>query len=118
RPLCLGSLPDGGWVLSSETAALDLVGAKFVREIGAGEMVVIDAAGVRSYHPFAEVKPGLCLFEFVYFARPDSQRYGRHIHAARTEMGRSLAGEHPVDADVVVPVPRSDERRVGKEGRS
>lgn len=107
RPLCLGSLPDGGWVLSSETAALDLVGARFVREIGAGEMVVIDATGVRSYHPFAEVKPGLCLFEFVYFARPDSQMYGRNIHAARTEMGRRLAGEHPVDADVVVPVPES-----------
>ncbi|HEX6946168.1 MAG TPA: amidophosphoribosyltransferase [Acidimicrobiia bacterium] len=107
RPLCLGSLPDGGWVLASETAALDLVGARFVREVGAGEMVVIDATGVRSYHPFAEVEPKLCLFEFVYFARPDSHMYGRNIHAARTAMGRRLAGEHPVDADVVVPVPES-----------
>ena len=107
RPLCIGSLPDGGWVLASETAALDLVGARFVREVAAGEMVVIDAAGVHSYHPFAEVKPGLCLFEFVYFARPDSQMYGRSIHAARTAMGRRLAAEHPVEADVVVPVPES-----------
>lgn len=107
RPLCLGSLPDGGWVLASETAALDLVGARFVREVEAGEMVVIDAAGVHSYHPFDAVKPGLCLFEFVYFARPDSQMYGRSIHAARTAMGRRLADEHPVDADAVIPVPES-----------
>lgn len=107
RPLCLGSLPDGGWVLSSETAALDLVGARFVREVAAGEMVVIDATGVRSFSPFDEVSPGLCLFEFVYFARPDSQMYGRSIHAARREMGRHLSEEHPVDADIVVPVPDS-----------
>ncbi|MEE9472851.1 MAG: amidophosphoribosyltransferase [Acidimicrobiia bacterium] len=107
RPLCLGSLGEGGWVLASETAALDLVGAKFVREVAAGEMVVIDANGVNSYHPFGEVKPGLCLFEFVYFARPDSQMYGRTIHTARYEMGRSLSEEHPVDADVIVPVPES-----------
>jgi amidophosphoribosyltransferase len=107
RPLCLGSLGKGGWVLASETAALDLVGAKFVREVAAGEMVVIDANGVNSYHPFGEVKPGLCLFEFVYFARPDSQMYGRTIHTARYEMGRSLSEEHPVDADVIVPVPES-----------
>jgi len=107
RPLCLGSLGEGGWVLASETAALDLVGAKFVREVAAGEMVVIDANGVNSYHPFGEVKPGLCLFEFVYFARPDSQMYGRTIHTARYEMGRSLSDEHPVDADVIVPVPES-----------
>ncbi len=107
RPLCLGSLGRGGWVLASETAALDLVGAKFVREVAAGEMVVIDANGVNSYHPFEEVKPGLCLFEFVYFARPDSQMYGRTIHTARYEMGRSLSEEHPVDADVIVPVPES-----------
>lgn len=107
RPLCLGSLNDGGWVLASETAALDLVGAKFVREVAAGEMVVIDANGVKSYHPFETVQPGLCVFEFVYFARPDSQMYGRSIHAARHEMGRILASEHPADADLVVPVPES-----------
>ena len=107
RPLCLGSLPDGGWVLASETAALDLVGARFVREVAAGEMVVIDAGGVHSFSPFAATDPKLCLFEFVYFARPDSQMYGRGIHAARRQMGETLAREHPVEADVVVPVPES-----------
>ncbi len=107
RPLCLGSLDDESWVIASETAALDLVGAKFVREIAAGEMVVIDANGVRSYYPFEDVKPGLCLFEFVYFARPDSQMYGRNIHSARHEMGRVLSEEHPADVDVIVPVPES-----------
>ncbi|MDX1467874.1 MAG: amidophosphoribosyltransferase [Acidimicrobiia bacterium] len=107
RPLCLGSLSDGGWVIASETAALDLVGARFVREVAPGEMVVIDANGVKSYDPFPDTKPGLCLFEFVYFARPDSQMYGRSIHNARRQMGRTLSEEHPVDADVVVPVPES-----------
>ena len=107
RPLCLGSLSQGGWVLASETAALDLIGAKFKREVAAGEMVVIDAGGVHSYYPFSEVTPGLCLFEFVYFARPDSHMYGRSIHGARRQMGEILAAEHPADADVVVPVPES-----------
>ena len=78
-----------------------------MREVAAGEMIVIDAAGVRSYYPFESVSPGLCLFEFVYFARPDSQMYGKSIHAARTAMGRALHEEHPADADVVVPVPES-----------
>ena len=107
RPLCLGSLPAGGWVMASETAALDLVGARFVREVKAGEMVVIDATGVHSFFPFDDVTPGLCVFEFVYFARPDSQIHGRSVHAARHAMGQRLAKEHPVDADVVVPVPES-----------
>jgi amidophosphoribosyltransferase len=107
RPLCLGSLPDGGWVLASETAALDMVGAHFVREVAAGEMVVIDAGGLHSFYPFSATDPKLCLFEFVYFARPDSQMYGRGIHAARRQMGETLAMEHPADADVVVPVPES-----------
>jgi amidophosphoribosyltransferase len=107
RPLCIGSLPDGGWVIASETAALDLVGAHFVREVAAGEMVVVDATGVHSYYPFDEVQPGLCLFEFVYFARPDSQMYGKSIHSARRDMGRTLSQEHPAEADVVIPVPES-----------
>ena len=107
RPLCLGSLPGGGWVIASETAALDLVGARFVREVAAGEMVVVDAGGPKSYYPFPETKPGLCLFEFVYFARPDSHMYGKSIHAARRAMGRILSEEHHADADVVVPVPES-----------
>ncbi|MFP5331290.1 MAG: amidophosphoribosyltransferase [Acidimicrobiia bacterium] len=107
RPLCIGRFPAGGWVLASETAALDLVGADFVREVEPGEMVVIDSTGLRSYRPFADADPGLCVFEFVYFARPDSQLYGRNVFAARQEMGRILAREHPVTADVVVPVPES-----------
>ncbi len=107
RPLCLGSLPEGGWVLASETAALDLVGATFARDIEAGEMVVIDAGGVRSFHPFDSVDPRLCIFEFVYFARPDSNLYGQSVHGARQRMGRKLAIESPVEADVVVPVPES-----------
>ena len=107
RPLCLGSLSDGGWAIASETAALDLVGARFVREVAAGEMVVVDAGGVTSLRPFAEARPSLCLFELVYFARPDSKLRGRSVHAARREMGRALAREHPAEADVVVPVPES-----------
>src|SRR5205807_948747 len=84
RPLCLGRLP-GGWVLASETPALDIVGAHFVRELEPGEMVVVDASGVRSLHPFPAdaIDPKLCLFEFVYFARPDSQLYGQTVHTAR-----------------------------------
>ncbi|MBW3666461.1 MAG: amidophosphoribosyltransferase [Actinobacteria bacterium] len=107
RPLCLGSIPGGGWALSSESAALDLVGARFVREVAPGEMVVIDANGIRSHYPFPSTQPGLCLFEFVYFARPDSRMYGMGIHAARRKMGQILSEEHPAEADVVVPVPES-----------
>jgi amidophosphoribosyltransferase len=107
RPLCLGSLPEGGWVLASETAALDLVGATFTREIGAGEMVVIDAGGIRTLFPFGETTRNLCVFEFVYFARPDSNLYGQSVHGARQRMGRRLATEAPAEADVVVPVPES-----------
>lgn len=107
RPLCLGTLDDG-WILASETAALDIVGATFVREVEPGEMVVIDQNGVRSLWPFEEdASPRLCVFEFVYFARPDSRLYGRDIHGVRQQMGRHLAAEQPVEADVVVPVPES-----------
>ncbi len=108
RPLCLGKL-DSGWVLASETPALDIVGAHFVRELDPGEMVVIDADGVRSLHPFAPdaIDPKLCLFEFVYFARPDSQLYDRNVHQARVRMGEQLADQSPVDADMVMGVPES-----------
>ncbi len=97
RPLCLGKL-DGGWVLASESPALDVVGAHFVREIDPGEMVVIDASGVRSLKPFPEstIEPTLCLFEFVYFARPDTQLYGQSVHAARQRMGEALALQAPL----------------------
>jgi amidophosphoribosyltransferase len=108
RPLCIGRL-DNGWVLASETPALDIVGAHFVREVEPGEMVVIDATGVRSIHPFPpdRIKPKLCLFEFVYFARPDSQLYGQTVHSARQRMGELLAEQAPVEADMVMPVPES-----------
>jgi amidophosphoribosyltransferase len=107
RPLSIGRLQAGGWVLASETAALDLVGAKLVRDVEPGEMVVIDASGLRSFAPIEPAEARLCVFEFVYFARPDSLLYGQNIHAARQDMGRVLASESPVDADVVVPVPES-----------
>ncbi len=106
RPLCLGRIDDG-WVIASETAALDIIGATFIREIEPGEMVVIDDAGVASHHPFAAASSNLCLFEFVYFARPDSLLYGQNIHAARRHMGQQLAAQAPAEADVVVPVPES-----------
>jgi amidophosphoribosyltransferase len=117
RPLCLGRLDasgsresgHGGWVLASETPALDIVGATFVRELEPGEMVVIDDGGVRSLHPHGAgaADPRLCLFEFVYFARPDSRLYGQSMHQARIRMGEQLAGQAPVDADMVMGVPES-----------
>ncbi|MDH3753657.1 MAG: amidophosphoribosyltransferase [Acidimicrobiia bacterium] len=108
RPLCLGRL-DNGWVLASESPALDTVGATFVRELDPGEMVVIDAAGVRSSRPFDDerVNPKLCLFEFVYFARPDTQLYGQGVHHARVRMGEELAAHAPAEADMVMGVPES-----------
>jgi amidophosphoribosyltransferase len=108
RPLCLGRL-DGGWVLASETPALDIAGAHFVRELEPGEMVIIDGAGPRSVHPWGagEIDPHLCLFEFVYFARPDSRLYGQSVHQARVRMGEQLAEQAPVDADMVMGVPES-----------
>jgi amidophosphoribosyltransferase len=105
-PLVLGLLPDGGWVLASETCALDIVGAHFVREVEPGEMVVIDSSGKRELR-YAEADPKLCLFEFVYFARPDTSLYGHNVHAARQRMGEELARQAPVVADMVMPVPES-----------
>ena len=108
RPLCLGRL-DSGWVLASETAALDVIGAAFVRELDPGEMVVIDATGCRSLRPFptTRVEPRLCVFEFVYIARPDSVLYGKEVHGARRRMGELLAEQAPVEADMVMGVPES-----------
>ena len=105
RPLVLGRL-ERGWVLASETAALDIVGAAFVREVEPGELIVIDENGLRS-HRFAEAAPKGCLFEFVYLARPDTAISGRSVQAVRVETGRRLAREHAVDADLVIPVPES-----------
>jgi amidophosphoribosyltransferase len=105
RPLVLGRT-EGGWVLASETAALDIVGAHFVRDVEPGELVAIDASGVRSIR-YAEPTPKLCLFEFVYIARPDTQLYGQSVHSARQRMGEELARQSPVDGDMVMPVPES-----------
>jgi amidophosphoribosyltransferase len=107
RPLCLGQLGDG-WVLASETCALDLIHAKFVRDIEPGEIVVITKDGVRSIQAFpAHERRAFCIFEYVYFARPDSTIANRNVYKVRVEMGRELVREHPVDADIVVPVPDS-----------
>ncbi|MFI0366378.1 amidophosphoribosyltransferase [Actinomadura sp. 1N219] len=106
RPLVLGALEDRGWVVASETAGLDIVGARFVREIEPGEMVAIDGGGVRSER-FAEPRPKGCLFEYVYLARPDTSIAGRSVQATRVEVGRRLAREHPVEADLVIPTPES-----------
>jgi amidophosphoribosyltransferase len=108
RPLCLGHL-EHGHVLASESPALDIVDAKFDRELEPGEMVVIDASGPRSLRPFPaeRVDPRLCLFEFVYFARPDTQLYDRNVHQARVRMGELLAEQAPVEADMVMGVPES-----------
>ncbi len=105
RPLVLGRL-ETGWVVASETAALDIVGAALVREVEPGELVTIDAQGVRSER-FAESRPKGCLFEYVYLSRPDTVISGRRVHQVRREIGRTLAMEHPVDADLVIPVPES-----------
>ncbi|HEX2299356.1 MAG TPA: amidophosphoribosyltransferase, partial [Pseudonocardiaceae bacterium] len=105
RPLVLGRL-ERGWVVASETAALDIVGASFVREVEPGELLAIDADGLRSSR-FANPEPKGCLFEYVYLARPDTTIAGRGVHATRVEIGRRLAKEHPAEADLVIPVPES-----------
>ena len=105
-PLCLGRL-DNGWVLASESPALDTVGAHFVREVEPGEMIVVDRSGWESFRPFTDPDPRLCIFEFVYFSRPDSVLYGSNVHAARQRMGEELAEQAPISADLVMPVPES-----------
>jgi amidophosphoribosyltransferase len=105
RPLVLGRL-DRGWVVASEDAALATIGASVVREVEPGELLVIDENGLRSHH-FAEPEPKGCVFEYVYLARPDATIAGRSVHQARVEMGRQLAREFPVEADLVMPVPES-----------
>jgi amidophosphoribosyltransferase len=105
RPLVLGRL-ERGWVVASETAALDIVGASFVREIEPGELIAIDENGLRSKH-FAATKRAGCVFEYVYLARPDTSINGRNVYDARVEMGRTLAREYPVEADLVIPTPES-----------
>ena len=119
RPLVLGRLPvtpetpglpgdpeaGGGWVLSSETAGLDVVGADFVRDVEPGELVILEPGSTPRSVRFAEARPALCVFELIYFARPDSMMEGRNLYEVRRRMGMELAGEHAVAADLVMPVP-------------
>jgi len=104
RPMAIGKLPSG-FCFASETCALDIVGATYLREVEPGEMVMVDDQGLRSRRFAPSPRRALCLFEFVYLARADSRLYGHSVHQARTEMGRRLAGQDPVAADLVVPVP-------------
>ncbi len=106
RPLCLGTLRDG-YLVASEPVAFSLVGGRYLRDVAPGEMVVVDRFGLRSHQPFPAASPHGCLFEYVYFARPDSTLGGVGVYEARKRMGRRLAAEHPAEADVVVPVPDS-----------
>jgi len=108
RPLCIGRTDNGAWVLSSETTALDLIHAEFVRDVEPGEVVIINAQGLTSIQAFpAHTKRAFCIFEYVYFARPDSVLNGHTVYEVRKEMGRQLAREHAVKADLVIPVPDS-----------
>ena len=107
RPLALGTL-NGGYVVASETCAFDLIGAKYVRDIAPGEVLEISGKDeLKSYYPFKATKPSPCIFEYVYFARPDSNVFGRNVYPIRKRMGMELAREHPVQADLVIPVPDS-----------
>jgi amidophosphoribosyltransferase len=106
RPLCLGQL-DGATVFASETCAFDLIGARYLRDVEPGEMIIADSDGVRSRHPFPKKPHTHCIFEHVYFSRPDSLVFGRSINKSRHLLGRHLARECPADADIVVPVPDS-----------
>jgi amidophosphoribosyltransferase len=106
RPLAIGRLGDA-WVVCSETCAMDLIGATYERDVEPGEIVIISADGLKSIKPFPPAPLAHCIFEHVYFARPDSYVFGRSVNEVRTELGRVLARERPVEADVVVPVPDS-----------
>jgi amidophosphoribosyltransferase len=106
RPLCLGKL-EGGYVVASETCALDLIEATFLREIAPGELLRLSEDGIQSFFPLPYVAPKPCIFELIYFARPDSDMFGHNVHLVRKGLGRQLAREAPVEADVVIPVPDS-----------
>ncbi|MEM7464618.1 MAG: amidophosphoribosyltransferase [Pseudomonadota bacterium] len=106
RPLVLGDL-DGAYILASETCALDIIGARFVRDVEPGELIIITDDGLRSVKPFQSASSRFCIFEYVYFARPDSQVGGKNVYSVRKQIGHELAREQPADADVVVPVPDS-----------
>ncbi|MDD5449127.1 MAG: amidophosphoribosyltransferase [Candidatus Omnitrophica bacterium] len=106
RPLCLGQV-DGSWVLSSETCALDLIQARYIREIEPGEVVFINKRGIHSVSPFPPARHAFCIFEYIYFARPDSNIFGHSVYLARKRLGERLFKEHPAAVDMIVPVPDS-----------
>ncbi len=106
RPLCLGKL-DGAYIVASETCVMDLIEAEFIREVEPGEIILINDQGVQSFFPFKKVATKNCVFEYIYFARPDSFLFGEYVYTARKDMGRAMAQEIPADADLVVPVPDS-----------
>ncbi len=107
RPLCIGRMTSGGWIIASETCALDHLGAEFVREVEPGEVVVIDSQGLHARQAIEAQRKALCVFEYIYFARPDSVIRGKLLHPMRMNMGRELARQSPVDADLVIGVPDS-----------
>ncbi len=106
RPLCIGRYSDG-WVISSETCALHVIGAQFVREVEPGEIVTLSKSGMEAVQVFEPERKAMCIFEFIYFARPDSHIYGRNVYVTRRRMGNLLAQQAPADADLVIPVPES-----------
>jgi amidophosphoribosyltransferase len=106
RPLCIGKL-GASFVLASETCALDLIGAKYVRDVEPGEIVIISKKGLESIKPFPPTRKAFCIFEFIYFARPDSNIFTKNVYLTRKELGRALAREHPMDADFIMPIPDS-----------
>ncbi len=106
RPLCLGKL-DGAYIVASETCVMDLIEAEFIREVEPGELILINEDGLQSFFPFKKVETKHCVFEHIYFARPDSFLFGEHVYTARKEMGRAMARESPADVDLIVPVPDS-----------
>ena len=106
RPLCIGKL-DGAYILASETCALDLIGASYIRDVEPGEMVFIDKNGLKSIKPFPKVQSAYCIFEFIYFARPDSNIFGQNVYLCRKQLGHILAREYPIDADLIMPFPDS-----------
>ena len=106
RPLCLGKL-DGAYIIASETCVMDLIEAEFIREVEPGELILINDQGIQSFFPFKKVETKHCVFEHIYFARPDSYMFGEHVYRVRKGMGRAMAQESPADVDLIVPVPDS-----------
>jgi amidophosphoribosyltransferase len=106
RPLCVGLL-DEGYIVASETCALDLIGARYIRDIDPGEILIVSEGGLKSIRPFPEGRKTFCIFEYIYFARPDSNIFGQNVYAVRKRLGKQLAQEYPIDADFAMPFPDS-----------